>query len=115
MALVSSPFYFIILNGSPTRLFFPTRGIKQGDRLSPFLFILVAEGLSKLVKAQVGNGRIRGLSFDEDMDKQTHQQFVDDTMLMGHPLVQEAQAFKTSLMTFAKVLGLAANANAEKS
>ena len=87
MGLVSSPFYSILLKGSPTRLFSPSRGIGQGDPLSPFLFILAAEGLSKLIKAQAGHGRIRGLSFHEDMDKQTHQQFVDDTMLMGHPSI----------------------------
>ena len=43
------------------------------------------------------------------MDKQTHQQFLDDTMLMGHPSVQEVRAFKTSLVTFAKASGLEVN------
>ena len=94
MSLVSSPFYSILLNDSPMRLFSPSRGIRKRDPLSPFLFIMAAEGLIKLIKAQVGNGRIGGLSFREDMDKQTHQQFVDDTMLMGHPSVHEAPASK---------------------
>ena len=49
MALVSSPLVSILFNGSPSRLFSPTRGIRQGDPLSPFLLILVAEGLSKLI------------------------------------------------------------------
>ena len=43
------------------------------------------------------------------MDKQMHPQFVDDTMLMGHPSVQEAQAFKRSLMLFTKASGLEVN------
>ena len=85
MGLVSSPFFSILLNGSSTRLFSPSRGIIQGDPLSLFLFILAMEGLSRLIKAQAGQGRIRGLYFYEGMDKQTHQQFVDDMMLMGHP------------------------------
>ena len=88
MGLVSSPFFSILLNGSLTRIFSPYRGIRKGDPLSPFLFILAAEGLSRLIKSQEGQGRIRGLSFYEGMDKQTHQHFVDDTMLMGNPLVQ---------------------------
>ena len=49
MALVTSPFYSILLNGSPNRLFTLTRGIKQGYLLSPFLFILAAEGMSRLI------------------------------------------------------------------
>ena len=109
MGLVSCPFFSILLNKSPTRLFSPSKGIRQGDLLSPFLFILDAEGLSKLIKAQVGQGRIRGLSFYEDMDKQTHQQFVDDIMLMEHPSIQEVRAYKTSLVTFAKASGLEVN------
>ena len=43
------------------------------------------------------------------MDKETHRQFVDDTMLMGHPSVQEARAYKTSLVTFTKASGLEVN------
>ena len=43
------------------------------------------------------------------MDKQMHRQFVDDIMLMGHPSVQEARAFKSCLVTFAKASGLEVN------
>ena len=43
------------------------------------------------------------------MEKKTHQQFVADTMLMGHPSVQEARAFKSCLVIFAKVSGLEVN------
>ena len=72
MGLVSSPFFSILLNGSLTIIFSPSRGIRQGDPLSPFLFILATEGLSKLIKAQEGQGRIRGLSFFDSMEKKTH-------------------------------------------
>ena len=51
MGLVSSPFFSILLNGSLTRLFSPSRGIRQGDPLSLFLFILAVEGLSWLIHA----------------------------------------------------------------
>ena len=90
MVLVSSPFFNILLNGSLTSTFQPSRGIHQRDPLSPFLFILMAEGLSRLIAAQVDRGTICGVKAHEGASSQTHQQFVDDTMLMGHASVQEA-------------------------
>ena len=48
MGLVTTPFFNIILNGSLSSTFQPTRGIRQGGPLSPFLLILMAEGLSRL-------------------------------------------------------------------
>ena len=109
MEMVSSPFLSTLLNGSLTSLFLSSRGIRQADAVSPFLFILAVEGLSRLIKAQAGQGRIRGLSLHKSMQNQTHQQFVDDTMLMVHPSVQEVRAFKSYLVSFAKALGLEVN------
>ena len=111
MGLVSSPFFNILLNGSLTSTFQPSCGIHQGDPLSPFLFILMAEGLSHHIATQVDRGTIRGVKAHEGASSQTHQQFVDDTMLMGHPLVQEAQSFKKCLDPFARASGLAVNPN----
>ena len=79
--------------------------------MSPFLFILMAVGLNRLIQTQVESGELKGLRFHDGMDPQTHQQFVDDTMLKGHPLVQEARSFKKSMTLFAKASGLALNPN----
>ena len=43
------------------------------------------------------------------MDPQTHQQFIDDTILVGHPSVQEVRSFKKCLPLFSKALGLIVN------
>ena len=111
MGLVTTPFFNILLNGSPTNTFQPSRCIRQGDLLSPFLFILMAEGLSRLIAAQAGHGEIRGVKAHEGAPPQTHQQFIDDTMLMGHLSVQEALIFKNSMYLFARASGLMVNPN----
>ena len=83
MKLVSLNFFYILVNETPSYPFQVSRGIRQGDPLSPFLFILTAEGLGQtLNKLQIENN-IRGLSLNADLEPQTHQQFLDDTMLMG--------------------------------
>lgn len=40
----------ILVNGSPTNEFIPQRDLRQGDSLAPFLFIIVVEGLSELMR-----------------------------------------------------------------
>ena len=46
---VSTISYSILVNGEPKGLINPTRGIRQGDPLSPFLFLLCTEGLHDLI------------------------------------------------------------------
>lgn len=102
MALVTTASCSIPLNGSPSKTFKPSRGLKQGDPLSPFLFILMMEGLGREIRAAKEEGRIQGLRLTQGGDTVTHQQFVDDTMLQGTPTVKEAKAFKQILSEFSR-------------
>ena len=81
MALVTSASFSILLNGSPSKSFRPSRGLKQGDPLSPFLFIVIMEGLGKAITSAKTEGTIHGLKLTQEGNTLTHQQFVDDTML----------------------------------
>eukprot|EP00253_Pinus_taeda_P032242 PITA_32242 len=105
MALVTTTSCSILLNGSPSRTFKPSRGLRQGDPLSPFLFILMMEELGRAIIAAKKEGRIQGLRLTQNGDTVTHQQFVDDTMLQGIPTVKEAKAFKQTLYEFAMAGG----------
>eukprot|EP00253_Pinus_taeda_P033333 PITA_33333 len=85
MALVTSSSFSILVNGLPSEIFNPSRGLRQGDPLSPFLFILMMEGLGRAIKQVKALGKIKGLQLSENGQAMTHQQFVDDTMLDSLP------------------------------
>lgn len=57
-----STFFSILINGIPSRPFSPSRGIRQGDLLSPFLFVLMAEGLGRLIKHALLSQHLKGIS-----------------------------------------------------
>ena len=52
--------YSVLINGESKGLINPTRGIKQGDHLSPYLFLFCAEGLSSLIRKAVTTNRLKG-------------------------------------------------------
>ena len=81
MALVTMTSFSILLNGAPSSTFTPSRGLRQGDPLSPFLFVLMMEGLGRVIKIANAEGRIHGIKLTMDGEANTNQQFVDDTML----------------------------------
>jgi hypothetical protein len=100
MNLVTSAFFSILLNGSPTRTFNASRGLRQGDPLSPFLYIILAEGLGRSLSQAKSEGMIKGLPLIQGEEALSHLQFVDDNLLMGSPMVKEVKGFKSILDLF---------------
>eukprot|EP00253_Pinus_taeda_P020626 PITA_20626 len=109
LELMKSTRYSILVNGTPSTPFSPLRGIRQGDPLSPFLFVILMEGLSILIAKKKDDGQIRGLKPIRSCPATTHQQFVDETMLHGTPTVKEANAYKDILHLFSKASGMEIN------
>eukprot|EP00253_Pinus_taeda_P026138 PITA_26138 len=96
------------LSGSPTNTFQPFRGIRQGDPPSPFLFILMVEGLARATKYALKNGSNKSLTLHDGITL-SHQQFVDDTLLLNCPLVPEAIVVKEILDIFSLTFGVSIN------
>ncbi|KAA3468179.1 reverse transcriptase [Gossypium australe] len=60
MQCITSSSYAIIVNGNRGSSFHPTRGLRQRDPLSPFLFLTCSEGLSALMTSAMRNGLVKG-------------------------------------------------------
>jgi len=65
LALVTSSSFSILVNRSPSETFIPSRGLRQGDPLSPFPFILMMEGLGRSIKHSKEVGKIEGLQLSD--------------------------------------------------
>jgi hypothetical protein len=61
MICVSSVNYSVLVNFDQVEPIFPGRGLRQGNPLSPYLFILVTEGLTALIKHSVASGELHGV------------------------------------------------------
>jgi hypothetical protein len=107
-SLLSSAFFSILINDSPLITFSPSREIRKGGLLSPFLFILMEEGLRRMLKYACSTDVIKGLALHGNAPL-SHQQFMDDNILMGHPLVQESCAFHHILYTLSEASGTSIN------
>jgi hypothetical protein len=71
MKCISTVSYRIKVNGELTNEIVPSRGLRQGDPLSPYLFLIYAEGFSSLLNAAEMEGKIRGVSIYETANNHT--------------------------------------------
>ncbi|XP_021975310.1 uncharacterized protein LOC110870437 [Helianthus annuus] len=73
----------VLVNGSPTFEFNCEKGIRQGDTISPFSFLIVMEGLSSMLRMACDNGMFDGVQLNNDGPIISHLLYADDTMVMG--------------------------------
>ena len=105
MECITTVSYSILINGEPSGTINPSRGIRQGDPLSPYLFILCTEGLHGLLNQAVVAGDIRGISICRNGPRLTHLFFTDDSLLFCRASIQECQNIQDILLTYEKASG----------
>jgi len=99
----------ILVNGSPTEEINIQRGLKQGDPLAPFLFLLVAEGFSGLMRNAVNRNMFKGFEVKRGGVSISHLQYADDTLCIGEASVKNLWTLKAILRGFELVSGLKVN------
>ena len=78
---IQSVTYSILVNGEPKGHIIPSKGIHQGNPLSPYLFLLCSEGLNGVIQHAVDGGLIEGFSLCRTGPKICHLIFADDSLL----------------------------------
>ncbi|GKC25373.1 putative RNA-directed DNA polymerase, eukaryota, reverse transcriptase zinc-binding domain protein [Tanacetum coccineum] len=104
----------ILVNGSPTSEFEFFKGLRQGDPLAPFLFILAMEGLHASICKAVNVGVFKGVSIGQGNMVFSHLLYADDAIFVGEWSQSNAYNLICMLRCFYLVSGLRINVNKSK-
>jgi hypothetical protein len=97
---ITTSSFSILLDGAPFGKFFPTRGLRQGDPLSPFLFILGSEILSRLLLREENLGSLHGIKIARMSPSISHLLFADDVMIFSKANRTEANVILKCLSLY---------------
>lgn len=106
MFSISSNRLSILWNGCSLPPFSPGRGLRQGDPLSPYLFILVMEKLSHMIQDAVREGAWKPFKLSQGGFSLSHLFFADDLMLFAEASVEQISNIMDILLDFAGQSGL---------
>jgi len=81
-SMINSVSFSVMFNGQKLDSFKPLRVIRQGDPISPYLFLLVAEGLSCLLKSRIQSSDLMGIRVAPSAPMLSHLLFADDSLLL---------------------------------
>ena len=98
----------VLVNGSPARFFSTYQGLRQGDPLSPLLFILVMEALGHLLSKAVHGGLLEGFEVGSGPAALlvSHLFYADDALIFCDVDVDQIGHLRCVLMCFEAALGL---------
>lgn len=109
MQCVRTASFSILIDGSPKGPIVPSRGLRQGDPLSPYLFIICTEGLVSLLEKSALNGSLRGICICRGAPIINHLLFVDDSFIFCKANKAYSDALLSILHTYAHASGQCIN------
>ena len=109
ISCVSSTAFSILINGKPYGLIHPSRGIRQGDPLSPYMFLLCAEGFTSLLQKAELDGIIQGVSICRRAPSISHLLFANDSLLFCQAKDMETKVVMEILKLYAEASGQCIN------
>jgi len=105
MRLVTTVSFSVLFNGDRLENFVPSRGIRQGDPISPYLFLLAAEGLSCLLNSRVQSSNLSGIIVATSAPMVSHLLFTDDSLLFFKANTESADEVKDVLHIYCRASG----------
>lgn len=95
----------IKFNGISFESFKPSRGLRQGDPISHFLFNMCINSLSDEIKSESIRGNWKGLTFNNQNINLSHMAFVDDIVLFGEAILDNVQTMLRVVGSFCDLSG----------
>ncbi|KAL4332523.1 hypothetical protein GQ457_07G000070 [Hibiscus cannabinus] len=100
MMCVTTVSFCLKINGEISDFFRPSRGLRQGDPLSPYLFLFCTQGLSAMLLKDQREGRIRGVRASQKGPRINHLLYADDCLLFIKNSEKEARRLKEVLTVY---------------
>jgi hypothetical protein len=97
MRCIQTVWFSVKLNGVVSDTFCPSRGLRQGDPLSPYLFLFCMEGFSALLRQAQAEHQLAGVSFGRGGLTITHLLFADDSVVFLEATNESMTALKSVL------------------
>ncbi|GJS28729.1 putative RNA-directed DNA polymerase [Tanacetum coccineum] len=111
---LESAYGSVLVNGSPTKEFKIQKGLRQGDPLSPFLFIIAVEALHVTIQEAKSKNIFVGAKVGLNKIDISHLQFADDALIMGKWSLDNAKNLFRLLRCFHMASGLKVNFSKSK-
>ncbi|KAL6205411.1 hypothetical protein ACLB2K_022671 [Fragaria x ananassa] len=105
MNCVRTVSYSFLVNGEPSREVIPTRGLRQGDAISPYLFLVCAEVLSRMINEAEARDQIHGIRVCTGAPVVNHLFFADDSFIFLKAEVEDVLSMKQIFVAYERMSG----------